>query len=116
MPSQYQVLLFSISLNCMAVVIIRCSWCENMWVHFSYFFPQDDHVETCGSCYILEMIKQFRRQAFVYTDTDGWNKLVDSLKNSSFVVLNEFGPTWWPFCCLFIYLCLTVPCPKAMSD
>lgn len=60
---------------------------------FLISFPQDDHVETSGPHYILKIIKRFRRQAFVYTDTDGWNKLVDSLKNSSFVVLNAFGPT-----------------------
>lgn len=52
MLCQKQVLLFNISLNCMIVVIKKCLWCENMWVFAYFFFPQDDHVETCGLCYI----------------------------------------------------------------
>lgn len=28
---------------------------------FLIFFPQDDHVETCGPCYVLKIMKHFRR-------------------------------------------------------
>lgn len=65
MLCQKQVLLFNISLNCMIVIIKRCLWCENVGSFCLIFFPQDNHVETCGPYYIKnKIIKQFRETSF----------------------------------------------------